>query len=553
MRGLVLLIVVFCMLLPSVAAIDQVIINSQDWKDIYTGIMYAKLTGKDVHFIAEKTQGLQLINEVIDKNKKDILLIESENPVAIGYKSHLENAGFSVESYLSSDSSQTNIEFAQKVILEKNINSFIIIDATLGYGAVSIAPYAVLNHAFVLFSNAENSNQIKELVAEEGDKILLYGHLDRIVKEELQTVNPEIINNGDDYLDNVEIVSWFLENQPAKQIIFTSGEILEKSFFNTEFPVLLIGTDTIPKPTLTFLQDSSITTAIVVGYDLFSNAKKIKDATGIKVLLKYGQGRNSELYALDIFPLPKYDSRIDISSIRYNTLSSKLEITYKNIGNVFTFVQALSHRIASDGIVVAEVGDEKAVQLNQGDEVTVLYDVDLSSYVDTELTVESSVVFGQTLSSLTKLFIKKDIPVEISTVDDSSEISFEEAGYNKNTQNFEITIRNIGKEKVYVDIDLLDIIIAEEKHMLGAETQKIDPGETMLFKVKAILEPEDFDKNSIFAVRARYGQREGILVKTVIKEFELKFTENSYKPLMFLIIVVILLFMLLKHRKKKKQ
>ena len=373
MRGLVLVVIVFCILLPSVAAVDQVIINSQDWRDIYTGILYAQLIGKDVHYVAEKTQGLQLINEVIDKNKKEVLLIESENPTAIGYESLLKNAGFTVEKYSSDDPYQTNLEFAQKAIQEKDIHSFIVIDADLGYEAVSVAPYALLNQAFVLFADAENSDQIKELLtSEENNKtVLLYGHLDRKVKEDLQALHSEVINTGEDSLDNIEIVSRFLEQQPTKQIIFTSGEVLEKSFFNQEFPVLLIGTDLIPEQTLDFLQDSSITTAVVIGYDLFSNAKKIKDATGIKVLLKYGQGRNSELYALDVFPLPKYDLKIDIASIRYNTLNHQLEVTYRNTGNAYTLVQALSHRILSDGDPVAEVGDEKPLQLNPDDAVKI--------------------------------------------------------------------------------------------------------------------------------------------------------------------------------------
>src|SRR3989344_2736421 len=374
MRGLVAVLVAVLCIVPSVTAIDQVIINSHDWKDIYTGMIYAQLTGKDAHYVAEKTQGLQLINEVIDKGKKEVLLIESENPVTIGYRSLLENAGFTVEKYLSRDPYQANFEFAQRTAQEKAINSFIMINPNLGYGAVSVAPYAILDNAFVLFADAENSDQASIFLTEKGEKILLYGHLDRSVKEKLLPLHPEVINTGDDYQDNIEVVSRFLEIKLTKQIIFTSGEVLEKSFFNAEFPVLLIGTDTIPEPTLHFLQDSSITTAVIVGYDLFSNAKKIKDLTGITVLLKYGQGRNSELYALDVFPLPKYDPQIDITGIRYNTLSKKLEVTYKNIGNVYTLVQAISHRISSDGAIVAEVGDEKPIPLNPGDAVTSLYD-----------------------------------------------------------------------------------------------------------------------------------------------------------------------------------
>ena len=550
MRGWTVLFTVLLCILPSVTALDQVIINSQDWKDIYTGILYAQLTGKDVYFVAEKTQGLQLINEVIDKSKKEVLLIESENPLAIGYQSHLENAGFTVERYLSRDPYQTNLAFAQKAGEEKDIHSFIILDAELGYNAVSVAPYAVLNNYYVLFANAGNSGQISDFVTEEGE-FLLYGRLDRRVKEELQPLSTQIIDHGDDYQDNLEIVSRFLEQQPTKQIIFTSGEVLEKSFFNKEFPVLLIGTDNIPEPTLDFLQDSSVTTAVVVGYDLLSNAKKIKDATGIKVLLKYGQGRNSELYALDIFPLPKYEANIDISSIQYNTLSKKLEVTYKNIGNVHTQIQALSHRIMSDGNNVAEVGDEKPFLLNPDDALTVQYDADLFSYLDTEITVESTVVYGQSAASLTKLFIKKGILVKTVTVEDSSKISIEKTEYNKRAKRFEIAIRNQGQKDVYADLEIVDVSINDEKITFGSAAQAVPPGKTTIFIVKAALEEADFENNQLITVRARYGEREGILLKTLLREFELKFTESRYKPLLLLAVLIILVVML-KYRKKRK-
>ena len=550
MRGWTVLFTILLCILPSVTALDQVIINSQDWKDIYTGILYAQLTGKDVHFVAEKTQGLQLINEVIDKNNKEILLIESENPVAIGYQSHLENAGFTVEKYLSRDPYQTNLEFAQKAKEEKDIRSFIILDAELGYNAVSVAPYAALNNYYVLFANAENSGQISDFVTEEGE-FSLYGHLDRRVKEELQPLSTQIIDQGDDYQDNLEIVFRFLEQQPTKQIIFTSGEVLEKSFFNKEFPVLLIGTDNIPEPTLDFLQDSSVTTAVVVGYDLLSNAKKIKDATGIKVLLKYGQGRNSELYALDVFPLPKYEANIDISSIQYNTLSKKLEVIYKNTGNVHTQVQALSHRIMSDGNIVAEVGDEKPFLLNPDDALTIQYDADLLSYLDTEITVESTVVYGQSAASLTKLFIKKGILVETVTVEDSSKISLEKTEYNKRAKRFEIAIRNQGQKYVYADLEIVDVSIDDEKITFGSAAQAVPPGKTTIFIVEAALEEADFENNKLITVRARYGEREGILLKTLVREFELKFTESRYKPLLLLAVVIILAVML-KYRKKRK-
>ena len=70
--------------------------------------------------------------------------------------------------------------------------------------------------------------------------------------------------------------------------------------------------------------------------------------------------------------------------------------------------------------------------------------------------------------------------------------------------------------------------------------------------MKAPLEEADLEENKDITVRARYGEREGILIKTIVQEFELQFTESSYKPILLFIIVAILLLMLVKQRKKRK-
>ena len=551
MRG-VWIFFIFLALLPTVTAIDQVIINSNDWRDIYTGIVYAQLTGKDAHYVAEKTQGLQLINEVLNKEKTNVLLIESEKPLIFGYQSLLENAGFTVEKYVSREPYETNLEFVQKVAAEGNVNAFVVVDADVGSDAVSVAPYATVARAFVLFASRDNNERIASFLEEHGENILLYGHVDREVKEKLSPLATKIINTGDRYKDNIALVEQFLSEYPTKQVILANGETLEKGFFNHQFPLLLIGSSNVPEQVIDFIQESGLTTGVVIGYDLFSNAKKIRDITGIKILLKYGQGRNSELYALDVFPLAKYNSQIDINSIRYNTLARQLEVTYENVGNTYTVVQALSHIIKSDGTPVAEAGDDQAYLLNEGDLTTVLYDLDLSSYIDSELTVESTVVFGESATSLTKLFIKKNIEVEVVAVTDFSSIDIEKAAYNKNTKSFEITVKNRAGKSVYVDLELVDLIIAGEKATLGGEQQKIGGGKKGAFVIKADLEEADYNDNSRVKVRARYGEQQGILIKVLEKEFPLNFTERSYKPVILLIIIFIILWLIIQKRKLGK-
>lgn len=540
----------FLLLLPIVSAADQVVINSKDWRDIYTGILYAKLNGLDAHYVAKETQGLQLIEEVLNRGAVDILLIESKEPLIFGYQLQLEKQGFKVEKFLSLDAQKTNLEFAKKAADEKGIANFIVIDGSLGYDAISVAPYALLTNSFVLFADAENVDVLFSFLSASADNILFYGHLNRAVKEELGVLNPLIINKGDRYQDNIEIVKKFINKKPTKQVLLTDGETLELGFFNNEFPALFIGTSNVPQPVIDFIRDTDVRAGIVIGYDLFANAKRIREDTGIKILLKYGQGRNSQIYALDVFPLPEYDSEIDIEAVHYNTLSRQLEVSYKNKGAVYTYAQALSHQIKADGTAIAEVGDEKAFFLNEGDTLTKVYSLDLTPYLDKNLIVESKIIFGESANSLTKL-LAKTLNLDVVAVEDSSKISIQSLVYNKGTKRFELIVKNEGEKDVYADAEIVDLIIASEKVTLGAEQQKIKPGQKNLFKIKALLEEMDIEDNPTVTARVRYGERENILLKSMTREFDFAFKTFNYKLLVLVIIILIVIKLILSIRKKR--
>jgi hypothetical protein len=346
------ILLLFLLALPLAAAVDQVIINSGDWQDIYGGIVYARLNDLDVHYVAEETQGIQLIDEVLNNDLSEVLLIESKNePFIFGYDSKLKKHGFNVKKLLSANGQETNLELAEIIVKEKRITRFIIVDGKLGYNAVSVVPYALLTNSFVLFADRTNKDNVAAFLKKNAEEIILYGRLDREITEELTALNPEIINTGDRCEDNTNIVKKFLDKSPTKQVLLTNGEVLEPGLFNKEFPLLFIGTSNVPENVIDFIKDSDIRVGVVIGYDLFANAKNIREETGIKILLKYGQGRNSQLYALDIFPLPSYSPSIGIKNIRYNTLSKQLEVIYENMGEVYTFVQALSHDIKVNDIL----------------------------------------------------------------------------------------------------------------------------------------------------------------------------------------------------------
>lgn len=551
MRCFILLLLLL-LVLPLASAIDQVVINSKDWQDIYSGVMYAKLNGIDVKYITEETQGIQLIEEVLDRSKPELLLIESKkNPLVFGYESKLEKVGFNVKKFSFADGKETNLELAKKIVEEKNIDQFIVINEKFGRDAISVAPFTLLTNSFVLFINEENKNEIINFLSKNPKKVLTYGRIDRGINEDLIIFNPEIINNNNYYEDNIEIIEKFLDISSTKQIFLTDGETLELGFFNNEFPVLFIGKTNVPKNVIEFIKGSDIRVGVVIGYGLFANAKTIREQTGIKILLKYGQGRNSQLYALDIIELPGYSLEIDIETIRYNTLSKQLEVIYKNKGDIYAYVQALSHKIEADGIFVAQVGDENTIFLNENDAITSIYNVDLSDYLNQELTSESKIIFGENKEFLSKLLTKKTT-IEIIASEDHSKIDILDVKYNQKNQNFEIVIRNIGKVDVFADPEIINLVIADEKTTAGAEQQKIKPGKKKTFEIKTDLEGSDFNDNKLIKVHVRYGEKKDILLNSLTEEFDFDIKRYDYKPILLIIIILIAIKLWLSLRKKRK-
>ena len=162
--------------------------------------------------------------------------------------------------------------------------------------------------------NDDNIDAVYNFLSQNADDVLLYGRLSTKIREQLSIFSPDVINTGNKIEDNLEIVKKFEREKAVTQIILTNGEFIEPSFFNNEFPVLFIGTTNIPSKVMEYIYQTSAKAAVVIGYDLYSNAKTVRDATGMRVFLKYGQGRDEQIYALDIFPLPKHDPEFSLKS-----------------------------------------------------------------------------------------------------------------------------------------------------------------------------------------------------------------------------------------------
>ncbi len=532
-----------------VSAEFQTLINSDEWIDVYSGMLYSRLNYADSDFVIDELHGIEQLG-ILDRNIDDVILIESDDPYVIGYNNMIKNKGFDVEVISNKDPLDTNFELAQRT----SLTSFIIIDNAYAYNAISVAPYAVATDSYVLFANKRNIDDVKSFLESRDSAVMLYGRLDREVKDALSVFNPEIIYNRDKYRDNLELAQRHCDISHRKQILFSNGDFIEKSYFYGEDPILFIGKSNIPDGIVDFIKERDIEIGVLVGTDIIENAKFIKDATDIKLFVKYAQGRNSVQKALDMFFLPQYYIDIQINSINYNKATKQLEVTYFNKEPSKGFFKA-SHEIIADDASIVKIGDENVVFIDSKEIKTITYELDMTDYLNDDIKISSLVLFGPEEQNLDRMktFISTIAIIEYL---DESQIDILDLEYNKNLKRFYVELKNLGDKTAYVDLDLIDILIDQEPISFSLENiASIDPGKKGIAKIRADLSDADIEDNPYINVRARYGSRPEVLVKNIEKQMPMKVTVMNYTLLIILLLVfvAVISYMLGKKDTSKKK
>ncbi|MEM2915974.1 MAG: hypothetical protein QXT19_01260 [Candidatus Woesearchaeota archaeon] len=557
-------LVVFTFLLTSILVptgiADSVIINSQDWIDVYSGMLFARLTGNPSIFLTSKRY-VTVLEKVLPPSD-NLLIIESEHlPYSANLGGYLRRLGYDPKTVFSRGGLALNLALAK----ELNLTRFIIIDPTYGFNAVSVAPYAIATNAFVIFAEDKNIDQVFSFLASQQkiDKLLIYGQVSKTVLEKLSGFSPEIIDTGHRYKDNIEILNRYFQAVPdPKQAILTSGEFLESQIIGGE-PIILVGKERVLENTINFVKNSNLKTAVLIGNELTRAAKMLKDSTGLPVFVKIGQGipmglsEYEPIKALDMFYLPALVIRIDLAYVQYNTLEKTLEVVYRNSGSRATLFGTIS--VMVDGTPIQTVGDKDLQRLERNETRGFRYSIDLSEYVAQKrnLTADVFTVYGESPEIMDRA-IAAQVPIRVSTANDQCELKLGRVAFDKRTQRISVRLDNPSNSDCYASINLIDLIIDDEPQLISYPGQafvRAHSGET--FRIKQRMTPVDIADNPTVHVRVLYGAREGLLF-SVIDEIVPFRMAGEYTTIMIvgmiavLLILVIVLFVLWRRSKKDR-
>jgi hypothetical protein len=412
---LFLLIIVAC-----VSAKETIIINSREWKDVYSGMIYGNLVGTRPMFLTSEKHSTLILNSFNSEDEL-IILTSKKTPFIFGYESTVRAKGYeNVEERILSSLS---LELAK----ELDTKNFIIIDDSYGYNAVSVAPYAMVSNSYILFADKANIVEVEDFLDErQPEKLLIYGHVDREVMNALEKFEPEIINeDGDRFANNVEIVKKYEEVKgPVGQVFLTNGEFIEESLISGQYPTLFIGQHNVPDKVREYVADSKISAGVLIGNDLVGTATSIRRQLGISVFVKFArsarapEGPIAQVEDLDIFFVPKIVLNLAIEGARYNRITRQIEITYKNNADVATYFKG-SYTLA-EGDREQTFGDLEPLFIDANKYKTVVYDVEP---IEGDATLDVYTIFGESKNSL-EFALTGEFPITMIDMDDEAKITF---------------------------------------------------------------------------------------------------------------------------------
>lgn len=544
-----LLLVLSIPIVLSQQAPSGIITNSKNWQDVYSSVLFSKLYGVDEHFLVSERHALIYL-QTLDKDKPNQILLESDVPYYSGFERSLEDEGFQVERIRESNN---NLALARKLLKDRDIRSFIILDDAYGYNAISVAPYATLTKSYVIFANRFNIDDVADFLADaQPEKILTVGRVHREVRDALVAYNPEQLSGEGRFEINVEITRRFMQILPMNQVIITNGEFIEDQLFIGVEPIVFIGKENIPDITRQYLQSSGVRVAVLIGNDLVQTGALVKRELGITTFVKFARtaripsGTMSQVEGLDLFYLPQYSMSMDVASAQYNELMKTLEVTFQNTAQIAVYFRP--SLTVDDGITNSTLGADEPVFMDAGESRTIAYPYDTQSDA---IRIKTLVVYGESPTSLEKA-IEKTLQAEFVRILDSSELNLLAVKYLKTEKAFAIRVTNPGQVDTYANLEIKDVFIDGTKTTLGSKkVVPVPAGKEMDLYVRAQLTDLDLADNPFVHVIAHYGQRQEALIKTAQERLDL---EVESVPLIALIAaaIVIIAILVFFFRKKKR-
>jgi len=276
-KSLVLLFsfsILLLVLLPNGMAFDTneadvVIVNAKDWRDAYSGMLYGKENGKTTYVLTSENQALQIAKSINNAENK-VVVFESEDPrVSNLFEKTLDTKGIDIKNIKDGS-------IAKHIRENEDFSKLVVVDDLYASNSVAVASYVMFTNSWVVFINDENVDEIQSYISKNNfEEVMFYGKLAKKISEDYSG-DKFVINTGNRFTNNIEIIKQFLKIKESNKIILADGMILEEGFFNLETPTLILGANSVPSDVQKFIGESDFDVAEAIGSGTVGLASKLK-------------------------------------------------------------------------------------------------------------------------------------------------------------------------------------------------------------------------------------------------------------------------------------
>ncbi len=535
-----------------------VVINSQDGRDVVSGVYYAALKGDRAVFVPPSYSESVTYGK-IGWNGEVLLIQSSSNPLITGMANELRNKGNTVEIFSSEEPYAANRLLAEKARATK----FILVDPVYGYNTVSALPYAKLNGMYLIFADKGMKNEVISFLRGRGaTDILIYGYMDGEIKDALDAngLPYREINTGDKFDDNMELVDrYFSENPSKKQALFSDGNAFEDTIAAGDDPVILIS-PVIPASVYNFIREKASSGQLKVGmvvdreyaqtaYDLKKSVNSELGQDALHVLVKFGQSvpsAGSGLFDVDLFPVRGPILGLAIRGAQYNTATGQIEITYENTGNALEYVSSRMV-VFVDGRQVQTIGDEEPFQVGRGQQLGRGYPISIESG---QIALNMTAMYGSSKKSTENGIV---VFLDAGRLEYTDRSSLEVSGFTEEQESGDllVTYYNPGEVASYFRADAAINASGRITRIEDDRLYELSAGEAKIVKFPGVM------KDAAGAVAgANYGSRAAFLEKRVEGQYvpapKSAFDMNLILILLVALLVAVVGYLLWEKKGKKK-
>jgi hypothetical protein len=527
-------VITLCLLaLLASSASASILIDSQDWTDVYSGMYqgYENWDRGEPYFVKNPSASNIMSGNIFPVS--NVTIIQSnENAYSGNMESRLESApgDFNIHEVIEVDSA--NIE-----LVPEDQEDFIVVPSGYPEAAIVSVPLARVTDSWVLIAEEDNVDQISSVLDGAEGNVMMIGSFTRGVRDEVEQYADEEIISPNAHELSVEVAKRFREEQEFKNIVLSPGNSLSKTVFEEQKPVLITYNRAPSTPVVDYMNgEGSFIEGVLLESPQFSvvgNNLNDQVERDLVVMVKFGQARGDQnsIYAPSLYPLPGGNVNLLVESAVYEPSSGQIVVTYRNPTQVKVY-ELTSFNVRSEGEVVTEASDESPVLVGPDDTRTVSYEVNMTSTaLNNDPVIAFSTSYGTNPDSLDKVLTNQgefsqpySMNLTTSNITDNSNITLNSVVYLEDVERFKAELENNGPVKSYATVSLREVSVRGQDTSYTSETVEIEQGEaeTVYIAANPALDRIDIQENDEIRAVVSYGKKEDLRLKEINREVEFR-------------------------------